>query len=90
MWEVNLHREGTFCDIEHFVAIRSVFLPHRIFIIGNAWGFSTLVLANIFRGVAIDVIDAIDAVACDVTLMSRAHRRTVEWKPWQIIERRDR
>lgn len=45
-------------DIELFLSIRNKFLPQRIFIVGNAWGFSTLVLGSLFAGVPIDVIDA--------------------------------
>ena len=35
-----------------------VFSPHHIFVVGNAWGYSTLVLSCIFGGASVDVIDA--------------------------------
>lgn len=46
-------------DIELFVALSTVVSARRIFVIGNAWGFSTIVLGDIFGpGVSIDAIDA--------------------------------
>lgn len=45
------------CDIELFVRLRMVFWPQHIFIIGNSWGYSTLVLSCIFSAASVDAID---------------------------------
>eukprot|EP00929_Paragymnodinium_shiwhaense_P035668 TRINITY_DN19219_c0_g1_i2.p1 TRINITY_DN19219_c0_g1~~TRINITY_DN19219_c0_g1_i2.p1 ORF type:complete len:185 (-),score=8.72 TRINITY_DN19219_c0_g1_i2:148-702(-) len=45
-------------DTELFLRISSFLTPRRIFGVGNAWGFSTIMLGSIFPSAAIDIIDA--------------------------------
>jgi predicted O-methyltransferase YrrM len=45
-------------DLAFFVGLRHVFAPARIFVVGNAFGYSAFVLAEIFPDAGIDVIDA--------------------------------
>jgi len=45
-------------DIELFVRLSDLVQPRRVFVVGNAAGFSTLLLSFIFRNAPIDVIDA--------------------------------
>ena len=45
-------------DVELFVALSTLAAPPRIFVVGNAWGYSTLVLACVFPSSSVDVIDA--------------------------------
>jgi len=45
-------------DVELFLKLRDIQSPSSIYGIGNAFGFSTLVLASIFEKASIDIIDA--------------------------------
>lgn len=45
-------------DIDQFLEISNKFSIKSIFVIGNAFGYSTFILAEIFRDAFIDVIDA--------------------------------
>merc|ERR1712232_1431721 len=44
-------------DTELFMKLSRVIHPKRIFIVGNAWGYSTIILSTIFNRSAVDVID---------------------------------
>jgi len=46
------------CDLELFTQLSTRLDPRRIFVVGNAYGLSTLALAAVFPRAAIDVIDA--------------------------------
>jgi predicted O-methyltransferase YrrM len=45
-------------DVALFVGLAQVLSPTAIFVIGNAFGYSTFVLADLFPGAAVDAIDA--------------------------------
>lgn len=47
-----------FGDVELFVRLAQIFRPSSIYGVGNAFGFSTLVLSNVFSGALLDIIDA--------------------------------
>ena len=61
-------------DVELFVRLANRIAPQHVFIVGNAWGYSTIVLSLIFSGAKVDVIDAgIEGV--DSTFGMRLTRR---------------
>jgi predicted O-methyltransferase YrrM len=45
-------------DVAFFFGLANIFKPERILCIGNAFGYSTLCIAEIFKGIPIDAIDA--------------------------------
>lgn len=55
-----LHTGGgiTKLEVEYIEKYKDEFLSPNIFIIGNAFGFSTFVFSKIFKNASIDVIDA--------------------------------
>jgi hypothetical protein len=45
-------------DVIFFIGLKNLFAPPAIFVVGNAFGYSAFILAEIFDNAVIDVIDA--------------------------------
>ena len=80
IYELEGFRTGfaiTDADIELFLEIREKVNIKNIYIIGNAFGYSTFVLSNIFPKAKIDVIDA-ECEGNDNRLGSEITRKIIE------------